>query len=262
MNLVKDSKLQEENANIIIQQGKILDKSLNKDIEQRYENNVVTDNIDYVNTEGNIRNMKHDLKCRNDNIKNFNERYPSNADSSLSRTIKFHDNRPLDKILGTDIKFRGIFNFENVTKLGYLTLISGGINSFLEGIIIGIVFSTRNTEDIIPTVIAIVLGLIPKRVGDAGLLLHANFTIWGVIFWNTAINIFILPGTGTGLVVGGMEKPGHYYALSFVVGGFLYIALSEMVPIKVLATGFVNIILQTTFFLLGLGMMYIIVIVR
>jgi zinc transporter ZupT len=202
------------------------------------------------------------MKCRNDNIKNFNERYPSNANISPSKTIRFDDNRPLDKILGKDIKLRGIFNFKNVTKSGYLTLISGAINSFLEGIIIGIVFSTGNTDEIIPTLVAIVLGLIPKRVGDAGLLLHSNFTIWGVIFWNTAINIFILPGTGIGLVVGGMEKAGHYYALSFVLGGFLYIALTEMVPIKVLATGFVNIILQTSFLLLGLGMMYIIVFVR
>ncbi len=240
---------------------------MNADLGNNNEKVVRTDNVEYSSMKDVKKQFTNNLHSENkiENISHFkstNDRKPSNEDSSISKSIRFQERRPLDDILGIGLKCRGIFNFEKVSTLGYLTLISGGINSFLEGIIIGIVFSTKNRQDIIPTVIAIVLGLIPKRVGDAGLLLHSNFTIWGVIFWNTAINIFILPGTGIGLMVGGIEKAGHYYALSFVVGGFLYIALSEMVPIKLVATGLLNIILQTAFFLLGLGMMYIIVTVR
>lgn len=213
--------------------------------------------------------MKHENKDNNNNkinkvIKEDSQKSHLEKHTNFARSasIRFQENRSLESILGKGVKYAGIFDFKNVRTIGYITLISGGINSFLEGLIIGIVFSTRNTKDIVPTIIAIVLGLIPKRVGDAGLLLFANFTMWGVIFWNTVINLFILLGTGIGLVIGGIDRPGHYYALSFVVGGFLYIALSEMVPIKVVATGLLNIILQTAFLILGLGVMYIIITVR
>lgn len=201
-----------------------------------------------------IKNLRRRIK----NYKNQNDKHEHNSTGSNEE----HKIKKLDVRTGEDLKFYGIFDMENVKTIGYLTLISGGINSLLEGIIIGIVFNTGRIQDIIPTVIAILLGLIPKRVGDAGLLLYSGFTIWGVVFWNTAVNIFILLGTGIGLLVGGIDNYGHYYALSFVAGGFLYIALSEMVPIKVAASGFLNIFLQTAFLILGLGAMYIMILLR
>jgi zinc transporter ZupT len=171
-------------------------------------------------------------------------------------------NNPSNEIKSTEKKINKYFNFKNIKTIGLLTIISAAINSLLEGLIIGIVFSTRNKIFIIPTVVAVALGLIPKRVGDAGLLLFANFDMWAVIFWNTIANFLILLGTGIGLLVGGIDRPGHYYTLSFVAGGFLYMSLSEMVPIKVVATGLLNIILQFVFLILGLGTMYIIAVVE
>ena len=208
-----------------------------------------------------MRLYKNKLKNLRKRIKRYKkqiaESEPQNAGAN-----KEHKIEKINVVTGEEMKFYGIFDFKNVKTIGYLTLISGGINSLLEGIIIGIVFSSGVKQDIIPTVIAILLGLIPKRVGDAGLLFYSGFTIWGVVFWNTAVNFFILLGTGIGLLFGGIDNSGHYYALSFVAGGFLYIALSEMVPIKVAASGFLNIFLQTAFLIVGLGAMYIMLILR
>jgi zinc transporter ZupT len=146
--------------------------------------------------------------------------------------------------------------FKNKKSVGILVLIASIIHNVIDGITIGLIFSSRSYKTIISTNVAMVLHEIPKELGDAGILMHSGFNIQGVLFWNTMVNLCSIFGTLIGLSVGDVNYTTKAYSLAFVCGNFLYIALSQMLPITLNGRGVLVNILHFLFFIVGLGFMY------
>jgi zinc transporter ZupT len=155
-------------------------------------------------------------------------------------------------------KSKSIFNIKGKKHAGYLILLSGLIHNIMDGIAVGVTFASRKIPIIISTNIAILLHEIPKEMGDAGILLASNFSPCSVLFWNVANNITNIIGTIIGIAIGEFSEASNAYSMAFVAGNFFYIALAEMVPEIMSKKGICNQILQFSFIILGIGLMFII----
>ena len=92
---------------------------------------------------------------------------------------------------------------------------------------------------------------------DAGVLIHSKFNKWGVLFWNTVINLTSIIGTIIGLMIGGVGKSSSSYSMAFIAGNFIYISLSAMLPMTLKNKSVIQNVLYFTFFCVGIGIMFI-----
>ena len=132
----------------------------------------------------------------------------------------------------------------------------------MKGIALGITFASRKISVIISTSIATMIHEIPKEIGDAGILLHSKFYIWGVLFWNVTKKITYVIGTIIGIGIGYISQSSKAYCLGFVAGNFFYKALAEMVPELMKLRGTCQQIIQFSFILIGIGIMFSIAILE
>lgn len=147
-------------------------------------------------------------------------------------------------------------------SVGILVVFSEIIHNIIDGIAIGVVFSSRKPTPIISTVIAIILHEIPKELADAGVLIHSNFGFWAILFWNSMSNIGAIFGAIIGLAVSEINKLSNFYLLSVTAGNFLYISLAQLIPILVHVKGkLINFLIFTGIFL-GIGIMYLILLLE
>lgn len=113
--------------------------------------------------------------------------------------------------------------------VGKLVLISDGLHNFLDGIIIAGSFLLSVPAGIATTV-AVILHEIPQEVGDFAVLLHAGYSRKRALVLNgiSALMAFI----GATIVLGGVipETLGGVAIPALAAGGFIYIAMSDLVP--------------------------------
>jgi zinc transporter ZupT len=153
-------------------------------------------------------------------------------------------------------------SLKNKKTVGWLIIISGGIHNIMDGIAIGLVISSKKVPTIISSVVAIFLHEIPKELGDAGILFHSNFSTWGVLFWNSIINLTGIVGAIIGLSIGSLDDAGSAYSLAYVAGNFLYISLAEMIPIILNKKGVISNVIMFGFLLLGFFIMFMILLLE
>ncbi len=155
-------------------------------------------------------------------------------------------------------KKKSTLSLKNAKPVGILILLSGGLHNLIDGIAIGVAFASKKVSLIVSTNIAILLHEIPKELGDAGMLISANFTSSQVLFWNAFNNIGCIFGIIIGVAIGEMSEAANSYSLGFVAGNFYYIALVEMVPEIMKVKGWKNHLSQFIFMSLGIGIMFLI----
>jgi zinc and cadmium transporter len=80
------------------------------------------------------------------------------------------------------------------------------------------------------TTLAVVLHEIPQEVGDFAVLLHAGYTKQRAIFLNflTALSAFF--GAALFFVIGEYAIPLTAYFVPLTAGGFIYIAVADLIP--------------------------------
>jgi zinc transporter ZupT len=222
----------------------------------------------------NIVNIELKESPRVDPIKTEEELQAINAegkDKSNPEVIKnaiYDGSTKSEKKEDTTTKFQAgdkkesFISLKNKKTVGFLILISSAIHNIMDGIAIGLVFPSKKTATIISSVVAIFLHEIPKELGDAGILFHSNFNTWGVLFWNSIINITGIIGTIIGLGIGSLDAAGSSYSLAYVAGNFLYISLGEMIPIILNKKGKCLNVIQFCFLLLGLFIMFMILLLE
>lgn len=117
----------------------------------------------------------------------------------------------------------------HIHPVGKLILFSDGIHNLIDGIIIGISFIASVPVGI-ATVIAVALHEIPQEIGDFTVLLHAGYSKKRALLLNFlsalsavlgVIIVFILGAAGNGLAV---------FILPIAAGGFIYIAVADLIP--------------------------------
>ena len=139
--------------------------------------------------------------------------------------------------------------------LSTLNLIGDGIHNFLDGVLIAVSYAVSFPIGI-ATTIAVIAHEIPQEIGDFGVLLYSGLSKWKALIFNLiSASLAIL---GVVLVYAGLIKESlALYFLPAVAGGFLYIAMSDLIPELHKETKTIKTILSFLFLFFGLILMYL-----
>lgn len=113
--------------------------------------------------------------------------------------------------------------------VGKMILVSDGVHNFIDGLIIGASFLI-SPEIGIATTIAVILHEIPQEIGDYGVLIHAGYSKTKALFFNFVSALFAFLGAGVSLLLGLQSESFAGILLPFAAGGFIYIAMTDLIP--------------------------------
>ena len=146
------------------------------------------------------------------------------------------------------------FEKEHAHPLAIMSLVGGAFHNLLDGLIIGASFLVSIPVGIAITT-AIALHKIPKEMGWFGVLVHGGFTKTKAITYNYLSSIFTIIGAVIALLVGSYVENIQFFIIPIAVGGFIYLAGSNLIPELHKEHGLKNSILQLIAMLLGILIM-------
>ncbi len=117
----------------------------------------------------------------------------------------------------------------HVHPFAYMNLFGDGLHNFIDGLIIAGSYLISVPAGIATTT-AVILHEIPQEMGDFGVLIHGGFTRIKAILLNllTALTAFL--GVIFALTLNNYISNIEGYLISLAIGGFLYIAGSDLIP--------------------------------
>ena len=144
----------------------------------------------------------------------------------------------------------------HVHTFSYLNLIGDGLHNFIDGLVIAGSFIASVRLGIFTTLL-VIIHEIPQELGDFGVLVYGGFSRQKALFYNfiSALTAFI--GAILGYFLSTKISGFSYILLSFTAGGFIYISSSDLIPEIHKETEQKKSFLSLVFFLLGIGLMFI-----
>lgn len=114
-------------------------------------------------------------------------------------------------------------------KAGWMILVGDGLHNFTDGILIAAAFLANPKLGII-TGLAIIAHEIPQEIGDFIVLLNAGFTRTRAFVYNLICSLLSVVGGLLGYYT--LEQASDWipYVLVFASSGFIYIAVSDLMP--------------------------------
>ena len=114
-------------------------------------------------------------------------------------------------------------------KSGWMILVGDGLHNFTDGILIAAAF-LANPELGIVTGLAIIAHEIPQEIGDFIVLLNAGFTRRRAYLYNLISSLLAVVGGILGYYT--LERASNLipYVLVIASSGFIYIAVSDLMP--------------------------------
>ncbi|MCL2598216.1 MAG: ZIP family metal transporter [Paludibacter sp.] len=116
-----------------------------------------------------------------------------------------------------------------VSAYGYLSLYSGAVHSFTDGVLIAVAFMTSFQAGVALT-FAILLHELPKKFGDFGILIKAGFSRYKALIYNFLSGCTAILGAIMTLWIGNAVQNFSIYIIPIAAGGFLYIATVGLLP--------------------------------
>ncbi len=116
-----------------------------------------------------------------------------------------------------------------IRPIGRMILVSDGVHNFIDGLIIGASYLV-GIEVGIATTIAIFLHEIPQEIGDFGILLHSGYSTLKALWLNFLSALIAILGTVIALTVGGKIEALALWLIPLSAGGFIYVAMSDLIP--------------------------------
>jgi zinc and cadmium transporter len=117
----------------------------------------------------------------------------------------------------------------HVHPVGKLVLFSDGVHNFIDGVVIGISFLVSIPVGI-ATTIAVILHEIPQEIGDFAVLLHAGYTRKRALWLNFLSALTAVLGTLLAFALGETGEAFINWVLPIAAGGFIYIAVADLIP--------------------------------
>jgi len=111
----------------------------------------------------------------------------------------------------------------------YMSLIGDGLHNFIDGLVIVSAFAV-NKELGIVTAFAVAAHELPQELGDFGLLIHGGFSRTKALFWNFISSLTAIAGAVIGYIMINSFHDITSFLLPFAAGGFIYIAMSDLIP--------------------------------
>jgi len=118
---------------------------------------------------------------------------------------------------------------QHISPVGSMVLISDGVHNFIDGLIIGASYLV-SIEVGIATTIAIILHEIPQEIGHFGILIHSGYTRMKALWLNFLSALTAVLGTVLALMIGNTSNVLTMWLIPLAAGGFIYIALSDLIP--------------------------------
>nr|XP_009862239.1 zinc transporter ZIP10 [Ciona intestinalis] len=150
---------------------------------------------------------------------------------------------------------------EGVKDLAWMIIMGDGLHNFSDGLAIGAAFSSSIAAGL-GTSLAVFCHELPHELGDFAILIKAGMSIKKAILYNGLCACMAFIGAILGLVVGEYTTSVKLWLLAITAGGFLYIALVDMLPTMKESTlegdSTVRFILQNIGFMFGVFFMLLI----
>lgn len=140
--------------------------------------------------------------------------------------------------------------------LGIINLVGDGFHNVIDGLLIGASFFVSIPVGI-ATTIAVALHEIPQELGDFGVLVHSGFTRKKALFFNILSGLMALLGGGLAIFLADRVDGFVQFMMPYTVGGFLYIALADLVPELHRDTHLKRTILHIFGFVAGIAIMWL-----
>ena len=116
-----------------------------------------------------------------------------------------------------------------IHPVGKLILLSDGVHNFMDGIIIGTSFLVSVPVGL-ATTLAVILHEIPQEIGDFAVLLHAGYTKRRALWLNFLSAISAIFGAILLFAMGGTAEIFSLWFLPVAAGGFIYVAVADLIP--------------------------------
>lgn len=118
---------------------------------------------------------------------------------------------------------------DHIHPVGKLVLFSDGVHNFIDGVIIGASFLVSIPLGM-ATTLAVILHEIPQEVGDFAVLLHAGYTKTRALWLNFLSALLSTAGAIFAFFLGDMSENFIVYFLPIAAGGFIYVAVADLIP--------------------------------
>jgi len=138
--------------------------------------------------------------------------------------------------------------------LAIMSLVGGAFHNLLDGLIIGASYLVSIPVGIAITT-AIAFHKFPKEMGWFGVLVHGGFTKTKALTYNYLSSTFTIVGAIIALLVGSYVENIQFLIIPIAVGGFIYLAGSNLIPELHKEHGLKNSILQIIAMLFGILIM-------
>ncbi len=144
----------------------------------------------------------------------------------------------------------------HVHTFTYMSLVGDGIHNFIDGLVIVSAFYV-NFEVGLATVIAVASHEIPQEMGDFGILIHGGLSKTKALFWNFVSALTAVAGVIIGYLLVKNIDDISLALLPFAAGGFIYIAMSDLIPELHKEPGLRKSLYSFAMFVMGLMFMYL-----
>lgn len=118
---------------------------------------------------------------------------------------------------------------EEMHGFTYLNIIGDGIHNFLDGAAIAVSFM-NSTSLGIATTIAIIAHEIPQEMADFSILVYGGFSKMKALVYNFLTALTALLGALVTYFFSSLMENSHSYIAAFTIGGFVYIASTDLIP--------------------------------
>jgi zinc and cadmium transporter len=142
----------------------------------------------------------------------------------------------------------------HVHSFAYMNLIGDALHNFIDGLIIAGSYIISIPAGIATTA-AVIFHEIPQEIGDFGVLIYGGFSKTKAILVNFMSAIVAILGTIVGLILNNFIEDIHIYLVSLAIGGFIYIAGSDLIPELHKETKISISFMQILAFIIGIGLM-------
>lgn len=116
-----------------------------------------------------------------------------------------------------------------IHPIGKLILVSDGVHNITDGIIIGASFLVSFPLGV-ATTLAVILHEIPQEIGDFAVLLHAGYSRKRALLLNLLSGLTAVIGVLIAFILGSVGESFNVIMLAIVAGGFIYIAIADLIP--------------------------------
>lgn len=143
----------------------------------------------------------------------------------------------------------------HVHSFAIMNLVGDGFHNLLDGMIIGASYLI-NIPTGIATTTAVAFHEIPQEIGDFGVLVHGGFSKSRALFLNFISATFAIIGLFVSLLMQGFVENLAFYIIPVAIGGFIYIAGSDLIPELHKEFTTKKAIIELAMFLLGILVMF------